>query len=165
MPLGATSMGLQRVSASRGHASLRPLAKAAPTEPQARPQPRYDDRKSGGQRSQGWRPNPNRIQPRGNFAPRTHQTQPDVDDAEDVEASTEYVDGDVEESDEVINHQTEIPDERYDDADAWMQYDANAITFEHEDDYQGYWPAPTSHQVRITDQVATMDAEEWCDTD
>ncbi|KAJ2808237.1 hypothetical protein H4R20_000953 [Coemansia guatemalensis] len=166
IPLGARAPGPNGTPVLRGHSAAEPPTKLATAEPQLHPQQRFDDRRDGQQRNQGWRPNPSRVQqPRGNFAPRSHQTQPDSGDAAEIDdADEKYVSGDVGTADTVTNHQTDIPDVQYDDSEAWMEFDADAITFEHEDDYMGHWPAPSSHHVQIGDHVEETVSGEWLRT-
>ncbi|KAJ2792952.1 hypothetical protein H4R20_006698, partial [Coemansia guatemalensis] len=65
-------------------------------------------------------------------------------------------------SDDVTNHQTNVPDVQYDDSEAWMEYDADAIMFAHEDDDTGYWPAPSRHHVQIVDQTTDLETDkQW----
>ncbi|KAJ2806919.1 hypothetical protein H4R20_001500 [Coemansia guatemalensis] len=163
IPLGARAPGPSGMPVLQGHSAVELPMKLAITEPQLRPQQRFDDLRDGQQRNQGWRPNPSRVQqPWGNFAPHSHQTQPDSGDAAEIDdADEKYVSGDVGMADAVTNHQMDIPDIQYDDSEAWMEFDADAIMFEHEDDYMGYWPAPSSHHVQISDHVEETVSGEW----
>ncbi|KAJ2808563.1 hypothetical protein H4R20_000812, partial [Coemansia guatemalensis] len=172
LPLGASATGLQRVMAAHRYPAEKPPLK--PTQPGSQnwPQPRFDDCRGGPQRGQGRRPNPSQTQqPRSNFAPHSHQTYPDdVNGTGTEDVTTDYATEDIEPGEEVVNHQMETPYKQYDDSEAWMQYDADAITFEHEDDYMGYWPAPSSHHVHLIDCAEEPSSDEllplpdfdWC---
>ncbi|KAJ2793077.1 hypothetical protein H4R20_006652 [Coemansia guatemalensis] len=172
LPLGASATGLQRVMANRGYPAERLSLKPTQPGPQNRPQLRFNDRRGGQQRGQGRCPNPSHTQqPRSNFAPRSHQTYlDDVDSTGAEDVSADYTTEEIEPGDEVVNHQMEIPYEQYDDSEAWMQYDADAIAFEHEDDYMGYWPAPSSHHVHLSDcseepssdELLLLPGFDWC---
>ncbi|KAJ2809223.1 hypothetical protein H4R20_000287 [Coemansia guatemalensis] len=163
IPIGARAPGPNGTPVLREHSAAELLTKLMTTEPQLHPWQWFDDRRDGQQHNQGWRPNPSRVQqPRGNFAPRSHQTQPDSGDTvESDDADEKYVSGDVGMADAVTNHQTDILDVQYDDSEAWMEFDTDAITFEHEDDYMGYWLAPSSHHVQIGDHVEETVSVEW----
>ncbi|KAJ2803812.1 hypothetical protein H4R20_002747 [Coemansia guatemalensis] len=163
--LGARVLGPNRAP-TRGHSAPGPPTKLAVAALQPCPPQHFEDRRSGQQRNQGWRQNPSHTQQlRGNFAPRSHQTAPvDGGDAETGSAPREHYAEDTAPVEEVVNHQTEIPDAQYDNSEMWMEYDADAIEFEHEDDYLSHWPASTAHHVQISDGNDEAVADGWLRT-
>ncbi|KAJ2799870.1 hypothetical protein H4R20_004267 [Coemansia guatemalensis] len=123
-----------------GHSAPEPPTKLAVTVPQPCPLQQFEDHRGRQQHSQGWRQNLGCTQQlQGNFTLCSHQTAPaDGDDAEPRSAPKEHYTKDMVLAEEVVNHQTKTPDAPYDDSEAWMEYNANAIKFEHEDDYLGH---------------------------
>ncbi|KAJ2809425.1 hypothetical protein H4R20_000150 [Coemansia guatemalensis] len=85
----------------------------------------------------------------------------DGDDTEPGSTPEEHYTEDAVSAEEVVNHQTKIPDVQYDDLEAWMEYDANAIKFEHEDDYLGHWPALTTHHVQLSNGGDEAVTDRW----
>ncbi|KAJ2797069.1 hypothetical protein H4R20_005325, partial [Coemansia guatemalensis] len=163
--LGARAPGPNRAP-TRGHSAPEPPTKLAVAALQPCPPQHFEDRRSGQQRNQGWRQNPSRTQQlRGNFALRSHQTAPvDGGDAETGSTPGEHYAEDTAPVEEVVNHQTKIPDAQYDDSETWMEYDADTIEFEHEDDYLSHWPASTAHHVQISDGDDEAVADGWLRT-